>query len=146
MTNLLKINFENNNVRFVDHPEEVFDFGIVAKDLALVLEYSANTQGTQALSRNVDEEYKGVANVATASGTQSMSVIWEPGIYQVLARTNKPKAKPFQKELYEKILPQIRKTGGYKEFKEPDLQERYLAIVNDEHMSDDDKKLNQKGE
>lgn len=126
MTNLLQIDFEENNVRFVNHPEEKFDFGIVAKDLALALEYNPTNQGTQTVMRLVDEDYKGVASVHTPSGTQSMSVIWEAGLYQALARTNKPKAKPFQKKLYEEVLPQIRKTGKYDGIENPEDEKEIL--------------------
>ena len=34
-------------------------------------------------------------------------------MYQLLAKSRKPKAKPFQKWLYETVLPSIRETGSY---------------------------------
>lgn len=119
MANLLQINFENNNIRFVNDPEGKFDFGIVAKDLALVLEY----EKTDKMLKLVDSEYKGCSKMEQI---RPVSVIWEPGIFQVLARTNKPKAKPFQKKLYEEILPQIRKTGKYDGVENPEDEKEIL--------------------
>jgi len=44
---------------------------------------------------------------------QQHSCVAEPGLYQVLARVRKPKAKSFQKWLFEEVIPEIRKTGSY---------------------------------
>lgn len=101
--------FGNSEIRFVSHPEGKFEFGIVADDMAAILEASAGKD----IARYVDNEWKGALNQHTPGGTQSMTVIWEPGIYQLLAKSRKPQAKPFQKWLFEEILPSIRKTGQY---------------------------------
>ena len=67
------------------------------------------------------------------AGTRSMSVIWEPGLYQLLAKSRKPQAKPFQKWLFEEVLPTIRKTGQYSVTDKPALPVTYkdalLALV-----------------
>jgi prophage antirepressor-like protein len=99
--------FGNSEIRFVDHPEGKFEFGIVAADMAATLD----VQNTHQLP--VDDEWKGVCSITTPGGIQSMTVIWEPGIYQLLAKSRKPQAKPFQKWLFEEVLPSIRKTGQY---------------------------------
>jgi prophage antirepressor-like protein len=101
--------FGNSEIRFVKHPEGKFEFGIVAADLAVILEASEG----KGLAKYVDDEWKGVINNHTPGGTQAMTVIWEPGIYQLLAKSRKPQAKPFQKWLFEEVLPSIRKTGQY---------------------------------
>ena len=101
--------FSNSEVRFVDHPEGKYEFGIVADDLAVVLEASSGKD----IARYVDDDWKGALSQHTPGGTQSMIVIWEPGIYQLLAKSRKPQAKPFQKWLFEEVLPNIRKTGQY---------------------------------
>ncbi len=107
---LIAQHFDQQEVRFVKHPEGKYDFGVAATDLATVLE--AESDGSR-LARSVDDEWKGLLNVETPGGTQSVTVIWEPGVYQLLAVSRKPKAKPFQKWLFEIVLPSIRKTGGY---------------------------------
>ena len=101
--------FGNSEIRFVSHTEGKFEFGIVADDMAAILEASAGKD----IARYVDNEWKGALNQHTPGGTQAMTVIWEPGIYQLLAKSRKPQAKPFQKWLFEEILPSIRKTGQY---------------------------------
>ncbi len=37
----------------------------------------------------------------------------EPGVYQLLSRSKKPEAEPFQKCLYEEVLPSLRRNGSY---------------------------------
>jgi prophage antirepressor-like protein len=65
------------------------------------------------MCRSIDPDYLGTSNVCTLGGTQSMIVIWEPGIYEALSVSRKEKAKPFKKWLFEDVLPSIRKTGSY---------------------------------
>ncbi|MFM6012501.1 MAG: BRO family protein [Dolichospermum sp.] len=101
--------FDSSEIRFVSHPENKFEFGVVAKDLAVILE----TNEGKGLAKYVDDEWKGVISNPTPGGIQSMTVIWEPGIYQLLAKSRKPQAKPFQKWLFEEVLPSIRKAGQY---------------------------------
>lgn len=109
MTNLTTFAFDSQDIRFVTHPEGKYAFGIVAEDLATVLEHSNSRMMTEPL----DIDYKGVSNTYTPGGTQSVNVIWEPGVYQLLSISRKPKAKPFQKWVFEKVLPSIRETGSY---------------------------------
>ena len=101
--------FSNSEIRFVDHPERKYEFGIVATDMATIL----GIQRVNDLVSSVDEDWKGTDTIRTPGGTQAITVIWEPGIYQLLAKSRKPQAKPFQKWLFEEILPSIRKTGQY---------------------------------
>ncbi|MFM5938141.1 MAG: GIY-YIG nuclease family protein [Dolichospermum sp.] len=87
--------FDSSEIRFVSHPENKFEFGVVAKDLAVILE----TNEGKGLAKYVDDEWKGVIGIQTRGGIQSMSVIWEPGIYQLLAKSRKPQAKAMFKWL-----------------------------------------------
>jgi prophage antirepressor-like protein len=107
-SSLVKL-FSQSEIRFVSDESGKFEFGIVADDLAKAIEHS----DTSTMSNAVDEDYKGTRTVCTLGGSQSMIIIWEPGIYQLLAKSRKPKAKPFQKWLFEEVLPEIRKTGRY---------------------------------
>lgn len=101
MSGLINFNFEDFNVRFINNPDSDYDFGIFGKDLADILEYSDSAK----LYNLVDDEYK----YSYRQNGVDMIVLEEPGIYQALSRSNKPKAKPFQKWLYEKFLPNYRK-------------------------------------
>ena len=87
----------------------------------------------------MDDEWKGVDTITTPGGSQSVSVIWEPGIYQVLAKSRKPQAKPFQKWLFEKVLPSIRKTGGYGEIQQ--TPQTYLEALKALVAAEEEKEL-----
>jgi prophage antirepressor-like protein len=67
---------------------------------------------SDALSR-LDEDEKGVAFAETPGGPQEMNVITEFGLYRLILRSNKPKAKAFQRWLIHDVLPAIRKTGRF---------------------------------
>ena len=101
--------FEQFEIRFIQHPENKYEFGIVAADLAVILDLDPK----QTNKMPVDDEWKGQTTITTPGGIQSMKVIWEPGVYQLLAKSRKPNAKPFQKWLFEEVIPSIRKTGSY---------------------------------
>ena len=51
--------------------------------------------------------------VATKGGKQELTFINEPNLYRVIFRSNKPEAVKFQDWIFEEVIPQIRKTGGY---------------------------------
>ena len=82
----------------------------VAKDVAEALDYTWT--GTQRI-KHVPEEWRGVTSVVTPSGQQEVAMLSEPGLYFFLARSDKPKALPFQKWLAGEVLLSIRKTGTY---------------------------------
>lgn len=119
--------FGQSEIRFVEHPDRKFEFGIVADDMAAILGHS----NSRMMADSVDNEWKGVSNVYTPGGTQAMTVIWEPGVYQLLAKSRKPQAKPFQKWLFEEVLPSIRKTGQYAiaPQSQPQLPQSYLEAL-----------------
>lgn len=79
----MNFNFENNTIRFVEYPEQLYEFGVVVKDLAVCLGYvrKDNKARTDTLDELVDKDYKEVCSAHTPSGIQSMSVVWEPRIY-----------------------------------------------------------------
>lgn len=65
------------------------------------------------MTRNLDEDEKGMQIVHTPSGDQEMIVINESGMYAAVLKSRKPEAKPFRKWVTSKVLPTIRKTGSY---------------------------------
>lgn len=112
MNNSMVLKFDNCNVRFVgDKP--------VAKDVALALGY---TNPYVAVSEKVDSEYKIKVPVSNSLsmeidgnfiGIDEITVLEEPGIYQLIFSSYLPSAKQFKKWIFEEVLPQIRKTGNY---------------------------------
>jgi anti-repressor protein len=101
--------FEGRQGRFVLIDGEPW---FVAKDVAMALGYSEST-GISRLFEIVPGEWKGVYRINTLGGTQDMACISEHGLYFFLARSDKPKALPFQKKVAGEILPSIRKHGAY---------------------------------
>jgi prophage antirepressor-like protein len=55
---------------------------------------------------------KGVVLSDTLGGPQKMLCVNEPGLYRLVFRARKPKAEAFKTWVFEKVLPQIRRTGS----------------------------------
>ena len=86
---------------------------LVGKDVARALGYS-NTK--DALTKHVDSDDKGgggVSKIDTPSGTQTMTVINESGLYALILSSKLTSAKKFKRWVTSEVLPAIRKTGSY---------------------------------
>ena len=57
----------------------------------------------------------------------TMTYIGEPNLYRCIFQSNKKEAKEFQDWVFNKVLPQIRKTGGYIPVTEEDDEKSILA-------------------
>ena len=90
-----------------DEKGEVF---FVGKDVATTLGYS---DSRKAIRVHVDEEDKGVGEMATPGGKQRVILINESGLYSLILSSKLPQAKAFKRWVTSEVLPQIRKTGGY---------------------------------
>ena len=66
---------------------------------------------TRNVSARLDEDMKGVRPVDTLGGTQQLTVITEPGLYEVIIRSDKPEATQFRRWVTSEVLPSIRKHG-----------------------------------
>lgn len=107
MNEMTPFNFEGNQVRTVMIDNEPY---FVGKDAALAIGYK-NTR--KAIHDHVKPKYQREERIVTPSGIQTMTVISEPGIYQLAGQSKLPSAEPFQDWIYEDVLPSIRKTGTY---------------------------------
>lgn len=107
MNELQNFNFEGNNVRTVLINDEPY---FVGKDVATAIGYR-NTK--DAINKHVKSKYRRESRFATPSGTQTMTVISEPGIYQLAGQSKLSTAEPFQDWIYEEVIPSIRKHGAY---------------------------------
>lgn len=86
----------------------------LAKDVAEWIDYS-KSNGKYKVSqmvKTVDEDEKGIYNVATLGGIQEATFLTEDGLYEVCMQSRKPIAKLMKKEI-KQFLKQIRMTGGY---------------------------------
>lgn len=81
----------------------------VAADVCRILEH---TNPSMAVS-SLDDDEKGLRNVDTLGGAQSLMAVNEPGLYSLILRSRKPEAKKFKRWVTHDVLPTIRKTGRY---------------------------------
>jgi len=103
----------------------IFDFeGQKIKVFGLTepLEWSANDVGTvlgiskSTLSerlRKMPENWKGDHCMITPGGPQQVLTVTEPGLYELIFRSDKPAAQRFRVWIFEEVLPSIRRTGSY---------------------------------
>jgi len=97
-----------------EHSEVWFN----AKDVCTALDIVWS--GSSATLENMPENWKGVWKLQTPSaengrggGEQDAVFINEAGLYHLIFRSNKPKAKEFANWVCETVLPEIRKTGFF---------------------------------
>lgn len=109
MNNTLSVNFTFNEsqVRTLSDGEIVW---FVAKDIATILGH-ANPE--RAIRKYVDEEDKGVTELVTPGGTQSVTIITEYGVYSLILASHTEEAKQFKHWVTHEVLPSIRKQGFY---------------------------------
>ena len=102
------------------------------KDVCTILDMSNPTM----VAERLDEDERAKFNL----GRQGQSwIINEPGLYDVILRSDKPEAKPFRKWVTGEVIPSIRKHGAYitKETLEqmlgsPDFAIRLLTEIKNE--------------
>lgn len=82
----------------------------VGKDVAVALGYE---KPTDAARKHVDEEDRGVSKIETPSGTQTMTIINESGMYSLVFGSKLEEAKRFKHWVTSEVLPAIRKKGRY---------------------------------
>ena len=95
----------------------------VASDIAKVLEYSE----ASAMTRQLDDDEKGLSIVQTLGGSQELITINESGLYSAILRSRKPEAKQFKRWVTSEVLTSIRKNGGYIAGQEQDDPELIMA-------------------
>lgn len=102
----------------------------VAKDIAGALEYSA----TEAMTRRLDDDEKGMSTYSTYGGIQNISIINESGLYSVILKSSKNKAKAMQRWITSEVIPSARKMAeiikALNEFEIPDdLPDMYVYAI-----------------
>ncbi|MEG3902057.1 BRO family protein [Microcoleus sp. B4-C5] len=108
MTELSIFNFEGQEIKVfgsAEHPEWV------ATEVGNVLGLSPITVRRR-LSKMPDC-WKGVHSMNTLGGQQQMLTVTEPGLYELIFRSDKPAAQRFRVWMFEEVLPSIRRTGSY---------------------------------
>jgi prophage antirepressor-like protein len=125
--------FENKEIRVLGNYNEPL---FVAKDICNILELSNITESL----RNIPEKWKcsEILNTLTR-GKQTMIILKEPAVYQLIMRSTKPIAQKFQEVVCEEILPSIRKTGEYKfqallKEKTEELEQKLIQIEEEKEV------------
>lgn len=80
----------------------------VGKDIATALGYSNPTKAVSVHCKGVSK-----MGIPTSGGIQEMSMIPEGDIYRLIIRSKLPGADKFERWVFDEVIPQIRKTGGY---------------------------------
>lgn len=121
-----------------DEQEPLF----LARAVAEMIDYSKTSQGyydVQSMLRKVDEDekIKGIPLEGTTENFRSGQQVWfltEHGLYEVLMRSSKPKAKEFKK-VVKNILKEIRTQGYYIQGEliqdqptQPAIEQNYMTV------------------
>lgn len=115
MNEMQIFNYQSNEVRTVTKDGEPwFCLADVCKVLGLGSPHK--------VADRLDADEKGRIQIPTPGGKQEAWFINESGLYFVILRSDKPKARPFRKWVTSKVLPAIRKTGSYSANALPDTK------------------------
>jgi prophage antirepressor-like protein len=105
MTNEMKIfQFEGADVRIIERDDDPW---WVLADVCKVLEIANPSDAVTRL--DADER----STLGNTEGGPDRIIVSEPGLYRLIMRSRKPKAKRFTRWVCHEVLPSIRKTGQY---------------------------------
>lgn len=110
MNDIQIFNFKNNEFGLVRTLTLKGEPWFVGKDVAESLGYA---EPRSAISKKVDAEDKGVAEMETPSGKQKVTIINESGLYSLIFGSKLKSATRFKRWVTKEVLPSIRKTGSY---------------------------------
>lgn len=104
----------------------------VGKDVAEALGYK-NPQ--EAIRTHVDEEDKGVSEILTPGGKQTVPIINRSGVYSLILSSKLPTAKKFKRWVTSEVLPSIERHGLYATeqlLNDPDLAIKAFTALKEE--------------
>lgn len=104
--------------------DEAGEAWFVLKDCMSILDLGNPTETVKMFD---DDEFSTTEVIDSIGRRQQAYIISEPGLYRLVMRSRKPEAKEFQRWVTHKVLPQIRKTGGYIPTSESDSDEDIMA-------------------
>ena len=103
---LIPFEYGGQQVRVIDRDGEPW---FVLADLCKVLELARPSR----VAMRIADDMKGAHQVSTPGGSQEMTIVNEPGMYEVVIRSDKPEAALFRRWITNEVLPSIRRTGSY---------------------------------
>lgn len=107
MQDLIPFTYEGTPVRVLEVDGEPW---FVLADLCDVLDIKNPAMVLRRLDDGVSQTYPILDSLGR---TQHANVVSEPGMYEVIIRSDKPEAAAFRRWITTDVLPQIRKTGSY---------------------------------
>lgn len=121
MSDVIPFRYENTSVRTLLVDGEPW---LVLADLCQVL----GIKNSRDVANRLDDDMKGVGQIDTLGGRQQATIVSEPGMYDVIVRSDSPLARPFRRWVTTEVLPAIRRTGSYgtRELAGPELMARAL--------------------
>ena len=94
-----------DSVLFPDHQMHAIEIDgepwWVAEDMCDVLE----TARVDSSLRKIDDDEKGTHLMSTLGGRQEMAIVNDPGLYSLILRSRKPKAKEFKQGITHCVIP-----------------------------------------
>ena len=105
MQHLQTFKFNNQLVKVQNNGNQIWFCGA---DVARAIGYK---NPAEAIADNVSPEHS--CQLYLGKKGRKPIFISEPGLYELIMRSNLPTAVPFQKWVYSQVLPSIRKTGTY---------------------------------
>jgi prophage antirepressor-like protein len=111
--------FESSDIRTA--VDENNDIWFCAKDVCAVLDISWSSMTLE----NMPESWKLVIKLITSFGEKDTYFVNEAGLYHLIFRSNKPKAKEFASWVCAEVLPQIRKLGYFGALP----AKQYIAVI-----------------
>lgn len=126
-TNTMEIfaNEEFGKVRVIKHNGEPW---FVARDVAVALGYEDPSRAVQQHCKKSNKITQiGDSPVSVHTPPVNLLLIPESDVYRLVMRSNLPSAERFQDWVVEKVLPAIRRTGGYIHSHPSDTPESIMA-------------------
>lgn len=124
MTELSIFDFEGQNIKVFGSTEPL-EWSVA--DVGAVLGIGQST-----LSKRVNkmpESWKGIHSMNTPGGSQKVLTVTEPGLYELIFRSDKPAAQRFRVWVFEKVLPSIRRTGSYSHSSEQAVDAQISQLI-----------------
>ena len=107
MNDLQVFNYHDKPIRTIERNGEVW---WVLKDVCGAMEIADHVT----VAKRLDNDEVGQTQVIDAKGRgQPTYIVNEPGLYNVILRSDKPEAKDFKRWVTHEVLPSIRRTGQY---------------------------------
>ena len=122
MSNITPFSYEDHEVRVLDVNGEPW---FVLADLCKVLALS----NPAVVAKRLDKADVCQTYISSGGQRRAMTIVAEPGLYDVVVRSDSPAAKPFQRWVTHEVLPAIRRTGIYAVEPQPQLSGKELLAA-----------------